>query len=199
MIPLSKEHLVYMNIGERFWGATLDDMTEEQHSAMNTFVNRLPDYIAHGLGIFLWGDNSRGKSYIAAALCKRVWGQYRVTSYCITASELKDCWIQDRPAHPGSTETVLQRVMSARFLVIDDIGKEHRAASGFAENRFGHLLRQRSKLKLVTSLTLNFTPKEFAEVYGKSTAELVQESMIPVRLIGENMRHLIAEELGGVQ
>jgi DNA replication protein DnaC len=145
----------------------------------------------------LWGDNGHGKSYISAALCKRVWGELRVTSYYITASELRDSFLPggDRPANLDSFESVVQRVGSVRFLVIDDIGKEHRASSGFAENKFGKLVRDRVRDNLVTCLTTNLNPKEFGEVYGRSTGQLIKECMIPVKIVGDDMRNVKFREI----
>lgn len=87
------------------------------------------------------------------------------------------------------------RVMTARYLVIDDLGKEYRSDSGFAETNFGVLLRHRSRMKLVTNITSNLTPKEFGEVYGKSTAQLVKECMYPVHFDGPDMRDAEADKL----
>ena len=203
---LTRDHLVFMNIGDRYWDALLDNLTESQLSTrlkidgdlrLRDYINNLDVALRKGEGLFLWGDNGHGKSYIAAALCKRVWGSLRVASYCITASELKDSWIEDLPAHPGSEETISQRASRIRFLVIDDVGKEHRAkTSDFAENKIGHLLRTRVRERKTTCLTLNFNPKEFGEVYGKSTSALMKECMYPVRVHGQDMRNKKAAEMG---
>lgn len=192
MIELTKEHLVYMNLGQRFWGADIESLTEDQKRALREYVPHFKDAIRKGLGLFLWGPNSTGKSYVSAALVKEAWKQWRVTGYCTTAAELKDCWIEDAPAHPGSEETVTRRALTSRLLVIDDMGKEHRAASGFAENRFGALLRARSRAVKTTIITTNLNPKEFGEVYGTSTAQLSKECMYPAQLSGVDMRGLVA-------
>jgi len=192
-MKLTKDHLEYMNIGKRFWHADVEDFTEVQSDLLGPYLRKLKSYLAMGMGIFLWGENSAGKSYIAAALCKLVWEKFRIASYCITAAELKESWIQDREAHPGSEETVTQRVEDVRFLVIDDLGREYRAASGFAEVNFGALVRNRTRARKITVLTLNMTPKEFNDTYGKAMSELVKECMYPLRLEGDNMRELAAK------
>lgn len=192
-MKLTKDHLAYMNLGKRFWYAEVDNFTEAQHALMETYIRNLKTFLSSGMGAYIWGVNSSGKSYIAAALCKLVWQKYRVASYCVTAAELKDSWIQDREAHQGSEEMITERAEEVRFLVIDDLGREYRAASGFAETRFGALLRNRARARKTTVITSNLEPKEFAEIYGKAAGELAKECMHPFRLISENMRELAAK------
>lgn len=187
-VALTKGHLVYMNMGELYWGATYSGLSPSQKKSVSKYVADIESYLSDGIGMFLWGDNDVGKTHIGAAMCKYVWGHYRVSSYLITASELKDAWIQDYPAHPDSEETVTQRISEVRFLVIDDLGKEHRAASGFAENKFGQLLRSRARKKLVTFITSNISPKAAEELYGRSTGRLIFEHTIPFELKGDSMR-----------
>jgi len=194
-MKLSEAHHEYMNIGKAYWGADTENFTPKQKKAIAGYLSDLPGMIRSGIGIYLWGDNSRGKSYIAAALCRKVWADYRVTSYYVTASELKEAWIDDVEAHPGSSEMMTDRVQEARFLVLDDFGKEHRTSSGFAESKFGALLRSRKKELLTTVITSNLDPREFGEVYGPSTKHLMRECMVPIRLKGQDIRERIAKRI----
>jgi DNA replication protein DnaC len=106
----------------------------------------------------------------------------------VRAVELKEAWIQDFPANEGSEETVLWRIQNVRFLFIDDLGKEYRTSSGFSETNFGSLLRERSRKQLVTSLTTNINPDNFADSYGIASYELLRECTVPVALAGTNHR-----------
>lgn len=194
-MKLTHDHLRFMNLGERYFGATLGDCTPSQKKALEGYLSSIESHLRNGTGLFLWGDNNTGKSYITAALCKYVWGQYRIPSFCILASDLKTAWISDRRIDESFEDTILERVETVRFLVIDDIGKEHRAASGFAENQFGALLRSRARARKTTCITSNMSPKDFGETYGRSTGQLSKECMIPVQLKGDDMRAIIAEGL----
>jgi len=121
-----------------------------------------------------------------------------VASYCVTSPELKESWIHPVPAHVDSSEFMADRAMSVPFLVIDDIGKEHRTNSGYSENNFGALLRYRVKTNRVTSLTSNLNPKVFGEVYGRSTQQLVKEAMSPIKIEGPDMREKVSLKIGSV-
>jgi DNA replication protein DnaC len=189
---LTSEHLKLMNIGKRFWGATRRGLTESQLIAVGKYLENLEEHIRRGVGMFLWGDNSVGKSYVGAVLCKAVWGLHRVPSFCATAAELKDAWIDDRPLFLESRETFCGRSSQVRFLVIDDLGREHRSSTGFAENKFGALLRQRSRDKKTTVVTTNLDPEAYKSIYGKAAYELVRECMVIQEMKGSNLRAVIA-------
>jgi len=191
-IQLTQKHLNYMNLGRRYQCATLGGLTKSQKEGVSSYVTNLEAYLRVGMGAFLWGPNRSGKTYISAALCKAVWGRYRVSSYSVSAEELKECWIHpDIEAHPGSSETMLDRVKAVRFLIIDDLAKEYRTASGFSENKLGALIRMRQKDLKITTITTNLSPDQFEKVYGKSSFELVREIMLPCKIDGENMRERV--------
>ena len=197
-VELTKSHLKYMNIGKRYWGATREGMTDPQRKCLQSYLDKLEESIRRGIGVFLWGTNNVGKSYLASLLCKLVWGQYRVTSYCVTSPDLKDCWIEDIPAHQDSEELMRDRVRSVRFLVVDDLGKEYRKKSNgnkFASVQLGALLRYRTRDNKVTCFTSNLNPQEFYQAYGDSTTHLVKECMLPIAVEGEDMRKLEAEKI----
>lgn len=192
-VHLNVDHLRLMNIGKRFWDATRDSLTESQQESVGNYLVKLDDHVRQGMGLFLWGGNSIGKSYVGAVLCKAVWGLHRVPSFCVTAAELKDAWIEDKPLFLESRETFCGRASSVRFLVIDDLGREHRANSGFAENKYGALLRQRSRDKKTTVITTNLDPTSYEKIYGKAAFELARECMIVRKMGGSNFRAVIAD------
>jgi DNA replication protein DnaC len=184
-----------MNLGRRYWSSNLSLLTSEQEEALGSYPDKLGQAIVDGVGVFLWGPNSTGKSFIAAALCIEATARFRVSSYIIRAAELKEAFIKDYPANTDSNETVLERVNYVTFLVIDDLGKEYRTASGFSETAFGSLLRDRCRRKLPTSITSNLGPDEFLTVYGPSTGELAKECMIPIKLEGTSRREKIHKKI----
>ena len=99
-----------MNLGKRYWKATLSNQNQYQTSLTSDYCSNLADNIKKGKGLILWGNNSSGKTYIASALCKSVWGNYRVASYMITSGELCEAMKKDFPAHEGSEESVVERI-----------------------------------------------------------------------------------------
>jgi len=189
-IELSKKHLLYMNIGENFWGASLEKFNHAQNDAVKVYLSDIEQNISKGKGLFIWGNNSVGKSFVSAAVCKHVWKEFRVASYCVLSTELAEAWLPNSffPAHEDSDELMVDRIEDIRFLVIDDIGKEHRAGTGYFETKLGALLRYRARHKRVTFLTANMGPIDFGKIYGASAAQLAMECMRPRELKGPNMR-----------
>lgn len=178
----------FMNIGKRYWEADTGRLSLTQKAIILPYLEKLEPNILGGIGLALFGANGIGKTYIAALLCKLAWQKVGAASYLISADELKDCWIEDKLPEPGATETVTNRVKRLSFVVIDDIGKEHRTASGFSESKFGSLLRHRVKHKLTTVLTSNLSVEEFTAVYGLSVKGLLQESGVILSFDGPDMR-----------
>lgn len=196
MIELTTDHYKYMNFGKRYWSADLGHATPEQRKHIVEYVRHFKRMLSEGVGLYLCGQNGTGKTYLSAALMKYAWSTWRVTSYMTTAAELKAAWInEDILAGDGSDETLLYRASNAKLFVIDDLGREHRAKTGFAETQLGALLRERSRNLYTTFITSNMTPKTFAETYGMASSQLLKESMLPILLSGRNMRDEIYKEL----
>ncbi len=187
----------YMNIGRRFWRSDLAKLTSDQKKPIAKYVQQFREMIRAGVGLYIWGPNGTGKSYVAAALLKHAWRTWRLAGYCVTATQLNGCWIDDEEAHPGSEETVVGRSYSIRLLVVDDLGKEHRTKSGFAETKLSALLRHRSRNQQTTIITTNMNPVEFGKAYSSSTKQLMKEVMHPVCLKGDNMRDVVANQIKG--
>jgi DNA replication protein DnaC len=181
-----------MNIGRRYWPAEVDNFCEEQKKAVQKYVDNFEKYYKDGNGLYIYGANGGGKSYISAALCKHVWSKYRIFSYCLTAGELNAAWKSFKdPIWANSEELVIDRIVRIPFLVIDDLGKEYRPkkdSSGFSEDSLGNLLRERSRELKITIITSNLSPVTFKEIYGESTAQLCKEYLIPVTIVGKNWR-----------
>jgi len=182
--------LEFMNIGQKYWQASFDSLNEAQREAVGSYLDNMFVAIQKGMGLFLWGPNSTGKSYISAVLCKRAYALYDVPSYCVTSAELRDAWIhpEEARAQDDTEELLLNRAMGIRFLVIDDLGKEHRTASGYVSTQLGVLLRHRVRQGFTTVITANAHPSNMVSEYGQSTIELMKESMVPVPLEGPDMR-----------
>ncbi len=72
-----------------------------------------------------------------------------------------------------------------QVLVIDDLGKEHRTASHWAENFFDHLLRTRYDRGLPTIITTNVPLKEWGSAYGESMQSFAHEALTPISIISD--------------
>jgi DNA replication protein DnaC len=73
----------------------------------------------------------------------------------------------------------------AMVLMIDDLGKEHRTASGWSESFFDNLLRSRFDKGLPTIVTSNVPFNKWAGVYGEPMASFAHEAFIPLEIVAE--------------
>ena len=64
--------------------------------------------------------------------------------------------------------------------VLDDLGKEYRTATGWAENQFDALLRSRFNAGLPTIVTTNTALKDWGTVYGEAMGSFAHEAFIPL-------------------
>jgi DNA replication protein DnaC len=67
-----------------------------------------------------------------------------------------------------------------QVFVLDDLGKEYRTASGWAENQFDALLRSRFNSGLPTIVTTNVPLKDWSSVYGEPMGSFAHEAFIPL-------------------
>ena len=62
------------------------------------------------------------------------------------------------------------------LLVVDDVGKEHKTGSGFAEDEFDYLIRQRQHHQLPTIFTSNLDLEEWSEQYHESVRPFIRRT-----------------------
>lgn len=74
-------------------------------------------------------------------------------------------------------DKLLQDLMySVRMLVIDDVGKEHRTSSGFAEDAFDLLVRTRGNAGLPTIFTTNLCLDLWGPQYSESMRSFIDRT-----------------------
>lgn len=74
------------------------------------------------------------------------------------------------------------------LVVLDDFGKEHHTASGYAQGKLDMLLRDRFRDGLPTGITTNVRIEDWDKVYGKSMRSFIQEAYDIVVLPGRDQR-----------
>jgi len=190
---LTPAHFTRMNIGERYWDASVAAIPDgvPHKNLVVWYVDKLHENIEKGLGLMLYGDNSRGKTYAGSAILKEAVA-YGYTALCILADDLKTAAATNR--FFDSRVTWMERVIDVDILMIDDIGKEYLSDSGFGELAIENTFRKRSRRMRPTLLTMNLTPMEFKTRYQKSTAAIARESMLGMEVSGPDMRELLAKE-----
>ena len=128
-------------------------------------------------------ENQTGKSSIAVALLKRAL-RLRKTAFFSEAGSLKNALAKNEDFEDSMP--IEARVKSVDLLILDDLGKEYRTTSGFAETTFENIIRDRIQAKKSIIITSNMQPKEISKTYSDSLTALLKSALIPVEVSGYN-------------
>lgn len=183
------------NIPEHFWYATVSSIPEHlpYQKKVLAYYAQMENFIDQGLGLFLFSEqNQTGKTSIASALLKRAI-RLRKTVYFTEAGSLKNALTRNESFEPDMM--LEQRVKSVDVLAIDDLGKEYRTSSGYAENIFENIIRYRVQGRKATLITTNILPKEIENTYSASLAALLKGTLIILEVSGYNWIESKQQEL----
>lgn len=190
---LSRAHLERMALPRRFWNVSYDDVPDSLKGTLGNFLRDIDEMLDGGEGLLLWGPNGVGKTsaavLIALEVCRRGGTVFFTTSESIRVSSIEATAFD-------YDQTLMDRARDVEFLVIDDLGKEHRGESGYAERLIENLVRVRSAARRSTIVTTNLpirgdSVKRVAgltTVYSRSLMEVIRETMYPVEVTGINKR-----------
>ena len=158
--------------------------------------------------LVLQGAPNRGKTMLASALCNDYHEGYRPSKplpgsamqallqqkcplYFIQLAELITLHLRNfqlrRDVEAGIREPTeyleLDQLLEdlkfrVQVLVIDDVGKEHRTASGFAQDEFDLLVRTRYNAGLTTIYTTNLPVRRWSAEYSDSMQSLIGRSSL---------------------
>lgn len=182
------------NIGEDYWGVDFSNYSGPETALKRTvkYLKDLPDMKEQGLGILYAGPHGSGKTTLAMITMKYLirahWNVY-CTSLGEIVERIQASWNQPKDDDWGGD--FIQRCRNADFLFIDDVGKEHRGASGFVQTVFDNLIRFRMQHRLPTFLTTNHTKDELEATYGASIISLLEGKTVPVTVNGEDHRRTV--------
>lgn len=163
---------------------------------MEWFQNR-DAYIHRGLGLVLHGEGGTGKTSSAIMILKRVLSDGG-DGFFVTFSDLlrlQSNGFKDK----AEQDWFLKRIRSAGLLVIDDLGKESKTrtmeggklretTTSYAEGSIDSILRSRVQSQLSTIITTNVDLSSAATGYSQSTFDLLLESSLSHKFVGESYR-----------
>lgn len=203
------------NIPIKFRGIRLDKY-ESPHStgrvardAAEDFVNNFEDHYVStkraaagifptdrsnvGRGLLLAGRNGTRKSTLANAILTEI--QYRSPSYRVFyirfsdwKKALTDTFAKEDTEEKAKGRKILKLAELSHLIVLDDIGQEHRTASGFTESSLHELLRVRYEAARPTIVTTNISLSEIPDVYGISFDSFRHDAFDPYVIVGPDTR-----------
>lgn len=158
-----------MRIPKQHWDCEIDLIPDDlEHKApLVNYRDNLKVFVSEGVGLFLRGPYSTGKSGAAAALMKDCLRQ-GILCMWVRASEVPSSIIENWGFN--STYTFRERMESIDFLVIDELIAHSSNSSGYRESAVEDLIRKRVDKGLTTVITSN----ESKEALKESFMALIQ-------------------------
>ena len=193
---VSEQSLILMGVPKKYTSKTLKDFRDYGNADLKEVRDFCEDYVENievnieeGRGIFFYGSNGVGKSFLSCIILKEVY-RHRYSCRRVTFSQYisayTESWGARKDEKDVSNQDLLDKYKGVEFLVLEEIGKE--IDSKIAKPILEDLLRYREEHGLVTFICSNITPKEIAEIYGASIMSIIKGSMTPIKIVGKDKR-----------
>lgn len=186
-------------MGEKYLDARFDtavrtDSNQKIYSSCENYVKNASQVLTNNIGIYIYGNNSSGKTYLTACMCNALVEKGYTcvfTSMPKIISEIQKSYNNNAALSQAEVVEMLSR---KQFLFIDDLGKEFigQNKSAFAEKVLLEVLNTRYNNGLPTIFSSNFSLTDFIEKLDvdKAISERVNEMSTRVfRLEGDNFRN----------
>jgi DNA replication protein DnaC len=188
-------------IGERyknimFRNAEITVNNERVYEKMRRYVEHHKEMYANNIGLYIYGDNGTGKTYLTACLCNElVW----VGEKCIYTN-LSSILNEIRGSYDGNGIGECDMLNHLKYYdsaFIDDLGKEfigrehNISSSKWAEEKLFEIINARYNSKKPTIFSSNYTIAELHDVLGldKAIVDRINEmSTRCVKLCGDDFR-----------
>ena len=192
----------YQNI--MFANATITEHNRKAYMKAKNYVEKSGEVLANNIGLYIYGDNSSGKTFLMACICNELLWQSERNS-CIYTN-LATILNEIRASYDGNGMgecAILNHLQYYKFAFIDDLGKEflgreyNAASSKWAEEKLFEVLNARYNAQKPTIFSSNYSISELASVLGldKAIVERINEMATRViKLEGDDFRSIARDE-----
>jgi DNA replication protein DnaC len=197
-IPHRYEHCDFENFDTDLWGGSPEASIWNRSLAQARVVIEAfaRDYPASAeTGLLLMGPCGVGKTHLAVAALRQVMLRGHRVRFYDYRELLKDIQASYDPDHPISEMGVLEPVLEAEVLLLDDLGASK--PSPWALETISHILNKRYNDKRVTLLTTNYLDVETSSTTaarlpsGQAVAAAREETLTD--RIGQRVRSRLYE------
>lgn len=192
-------------IPSKFWDYKLGDFTwcdeEKVIRPVRKYITNINKMLEEGVGLYLWGRNSVGKSLVASLILKAA----LIKNYTVyftsfeTVLNMSSDGMYDRDARYEFRQKILQ----TDFLVLDDIDKTYRSSSTFSDSKLDLVFRARANDNLPVIITANMSRSQAIErsttkiddketekidIYVSSLLELFDEMLVDIIFVASKSK-----------
>jgi DNA replication protein DnaC len=194
---LSRQNFAMMGkkyLDVRFSNVVITENNKEIYRKFRNYVKFSEEMIKENIGLFIYGDNSSGKTHATACLCNEL---LKKGYKCIftNLATIQNLLLDKR--NGMSMEDIIRRFVESDFVFLDDVGKEFigreydPSTSKWLEKILFELLNARANADKPTILTSNYSIQELREivVLDKAIIERINEIATDVILLtGDDFR-----------
>ncbi len=192
--------------GIRFTDATITDNNRAVYNKCRNYVSHAKEIRENNIGLYIYGDNSSGKTYLTACICNELlWQGYRCiyTNLATILSEIRSSYDGQ-----GMCECeLLNRLQAYDFAFIDDLGKEfigreyNASSSKWAEEKLFEVINARYNAQKPTIFSSNYEISALASELrlDKAIIERINEMATRVlKLEGDDFRSTVRKDVNDV-
>lgn len=194
---VSEQSLILMGVPKKYTSKTMRDFKDYGNKSLSQVKSFCTDYIKNlqenfddNRGIFFYGSNGVGKSFLACIILKEVY-RHRYSCRRVTFSsyiaQYTEAWsVKNKDEKDVLESDFYEKYKGVEFLVLEEVGKEidTKLSAPILED----LLRYREEHGLVTIICSNITPKEIEEKYGASIMSIIKGCMSPIKIVSKDKR-----------
>ena len=193
---MSPKSLIMIGVPKQFVNKSIEDFDtfdDEQFKAVKRFtieyIANITDNFENCRGLYLYGSNGNGKSFIASLIIKEAYRR-RYSAYRITFANYINyytrAWYSKDFNEKEELEVDLYKYKAAEFLALEEVGKE--IENSITAPILEDLIRYREDKLLPTIICTNLQLRNMKGQYGESVFSLIQGNMVPIKLEGKDQR-----------
>lgn len=176
-----------------FDASALDDakqkkLLDDLYGIMRSYVAKIPAVSRHV--VLLTGATGTGKTVLAEAMARQTLRR-GYAALLLSATELNKLMVKAHTTRYPECDSVLDDVLSADMLVIDDLGTEPRYRNVTCEYLLT-VLEERCRKKLSTVITTNLSPERILNAYNERIFSRLTDrrTALVLQLDGDDLRRL---------
>lgn len=187
----------------RFDTAIITDNNKAVYESCQNYVKNAQTILEKGIGVYIYGDNSSGKTHLTACMCNELVEQGYSCVYTSVPKILAEIQSSYKKSFAMTEAEITNTLANKSFLFIDDLGKEfigrenNQATAKFAERVLLEIVNARYNNGLPIIFSSNYSISDLISKFDidKAIVERINEMSTKVlKLNGDNFRDKTLEE-----